>query len=237
MSKKFPAPNPPFVAARFHGGSQTPKAIVMHATVSSDNPGTARNVAAMWHGPNSPLSSAHYVVDPTTIIQCVGDHTVAFHCGFNTGSLSIELCDEQVGPATRWTDADSKAIIQRAAELTAKLALAYGIATFRPTVAQLKSRGPHGIYGHNDSRLAFGNTTHSDPRDFPWAKFLHQVDLEVANLRGAKPPAPAKKSRGADVDSAIQDVRKARNKAPEGSRRRTILSRALAQLRKIVPKR
>lgn len=186
----YPAPNPPFIGARHHGGSQTPKAIVMHATVSSDNPGTARSIAEWWHGASSPITSAHYVVDPKEIVQCVGDRTIAYHCGYNTGSISIEMCDEQTGPASRWNDADSTAIVKSAARLAAELCLAYGIEPVRPTVAQLKAKGPHGIYGHNDSRLAFGNTTHTDPKDFNWTKFLSLVKLEIAAIKKAaeKPP-------------------------------------------------
>lgn len=180
---KFPAPVAPFIPARNHGGRQTPKALVLHGTVSSDNAGTARNIANWWKGPTSPMSSAHYTVDPGEVIQSVGDHTVAYHCGYNTGSIGIEHCDEQVGPASRWQDADSQAILQRSARLAAELCLAYGIAARRPSIAMLKLRGPHGIYGHNDSRLAFGGTTHTDPRDFPWDQYLRMVKLEVKRIK------------------------------------------------------
>lgn len=180
---KFPAPQVPFIPARNRGGRQTPKAIVMHATVSSDNKGTARQIANWWNGPTSPMSSAHYTVDPGEVIQSVGDHTVAFHCGFNQDSIGVEMCDEQTGPASRWQDEDSTAIIRRAAKLVAQLCLAYDIEPRRPTIAELKSKGPHGIYGHNDSRLAFGHTTHSDPRDFPWPMFMRLVRQEVKRRR------------------------------------------------------
>lgn len=191
MAVKFPPPSPPFIRARNQGGRQTPKALVLHGTVSSDNKGTARNIALWWKGPTSPVSSAHYVVDPSEIIQCVGDHNIAYHCGYNTGSIGIEFCDEQQGPPSRWNDADSNAILKRAARLTAELCLAYDISPHRPTIAQLRAKGPHGIYGHNDSRLAFGNTTHTDPRDFPWDKFLTMVRAEIQAIRAeveAKPP-------------------------------------------------
>lgn len=181
----YPAPNPPFIGARYRGGAQTPKALVLHGTVSSDNRGTARNIAKWWAGPTSPKSSCHYVVDPGEVIQCVGDHTVAYHCGYNTGSIGIEFCDEQTGPASRWQDADSLAILRRGARLTAQLCLAYNIAPIRPTVAQLKAKGPHGIYSHNDSRLAFGHTTHTDPRDFPWPLFLRLVRSQIAKIKAA----------------------------------------------------
>lgn len=183
MAVKYPPPSPPFIRARNQGGRQTPKAIVMHGTVSSDNAGTARNIARWWNGSGSPMSSCHYVVDPKEVIQCVGDHSIAYHCGYNTGSIGVELCDEQTGPASRWKDADSRAILARAARLVAELCLAYDIEPVRPTTAQLRAKGPHGIYGHNDSRLAFGRTTHTDPRDFDWQGFLRLVRQEIAKIK------------------------------------------------------
>lgn len=194
---KFPPPSAPFIPARNRGGSQTPKAIVLHGTVSSDNAGTARQIATWWNGPTSPVSSAHYTVDPKEVIQSVGDHTVAFHCGFNQDSIAVEFCDEQQGPANRWQDADSQAILHRAARLVAELMLAYKIKLVRPTTAALKRKGPHGVYGHNDSRLAFGGTTHTDPKDFPWEQFFGFVRLEVkrikAEAKGEKKKPKAKK--------------------------------------------
>lgn len=186
MPKIMP-PSPPFILARNQGGAQKPKAIVMHATVSSDDKGTARNIAHWWNGPGSPMSSAHYVRDAHEVIQCVGDHRIAYHCGYNKDSIGYELCDEQRGPKSRWQDEDSTAIIRGAARDVARLCAAYGIEPIRPTIAQLKAKGPHGIYGHNDSRLAFGGTTHTDPRDFPWAMFMRLVRREYKRLMETPP--------------------------------------------------
>lgn len=233
----YPAPVVPYIAARHKGGSQTPKAIVLHGTVSSDNPGTARNIANWWHGSSSPVTSCHYIVDPRETIQAVRDHTVAYHCGSNTGCIGIEFCDEQTGSASRWADADSLAILKRGARLTAQLCLAYGIAVKRPTVAELKAKGKHGIYGHNDSRLAFGNTTHTDPKDFPWAKFLAMVAAEKAAIvNGAKAPVkPVTPVYTSDaglkqIDTLLQAEIAER---PVGSDNRTLLLEALSKVREV----
>lgn len=182
--KKYPAPQRPFIAARYHGGAQVPKAIVLHGTVTSDNPGTARSIAHWWAGSSSPKTSCQYVTDPREDIQCVGDHTVAYHCGYNTGSIGHEYCDEQVGPADRWQDADSQALLDRGALLDAELCLAYGIEPRRPSIEELRAKGPHGIYSHDDSRRAFGFTTHTDPRDFPWDQYFERLNWHLANLKG-----------------------------------------------------
>jgi hypothetical protein len=34
----------------------------------------------------------------------VGDHTIAFHCGYNHDSIGIELCDMPSQDKTRWDD-------------------------------------------------------------------------------------------------------------------------------------
>ena len=180
---KFMPPSPEFIQACYQGGAQKPKAVVLHGTVSSDDKGTARNIARWWQGPTSPMSSAHYVRDALEVIQCVGDHRVAYHCGYNQDSIGYEFCDEQKGPASRWQDKDSLAILRGAAKDVALLCLAYDIEPKRPTIAELKAKGPHGIYSHNDSRLAFGGTTHTDPRDFPWAQFVRLVRREVKRLK------------------------------------------------------
>jgi len=183
------------IAARYHGGAQTPKAVVMHGTVSPCKRGNARAVANWWHASTSPKTSAHYVADPGESIQCVGDHTVAYHCGYNTGSIGYELSDPQTGDPKRWGDAVHTAMLKIAAKDVARLCLAYGIEIKRPSVAELKAKGPHGIYGHDDSRRAFGHTTHTDPGpDFPWAHFIVLVQAEADALTHKEKPVsgPAK---------------------------------------------
>lgn len=208
----FPAPIRPFIHARYKGGRQKPKALVMHGTVSSDNAGTARNIANWWHGPTSPKTSCHYVTDPKEDIQCVGDHTVAFHCGYNKNTVGLEMCDEQQGPANRWDDKDSRAIIARTARLAAELCLAYNIHPRRPSISELKRHGPHGIYGHDDSRRAFGRTSHTDPRDFPWPVFIKQVKAEIAKIkRDTVPSKPSHRLRVAHVSLRWNLTQKQKN--------------------------
>ena len=54
----------------------------------------------------------------------------------------------------------------------------YGIPLQRRTVAELKAWQP-GITSHNDLRLAFGGTTHTDPGpNFPWDYFIDLLNQE-----------------------------------------------------------
>lgn len=189
MPKKIPPPSPPFIAARWHGGAQTPsKRIVIHGTVSACKPGGARSVANFFaHEGNK--TSAHYVVDPAEVIQCVGDHTVAYHAPPNQDTIGVEQCDMVAGPASRWDDKNHTAMLERTAKLVAQLGLAYGVPLVRVNAGQLKA-GKHGICGHVDVSNAWHQTTHTDPGDgFPWDRFMGLVAKAAADLLDDPPPA------------------------------------------------
>lgn len=204
MAKKFSPPAPPFISARWHGGKQTPRTIVIHGTVSPCIPGGARSVAKFFANHSQP-TSAHYTVDPSEAIQSVGDHTVAYHCGYNQDSIGVELCDPQAGKDSRWADRNHVAMLERAAGLVAQLCLAYDIPIKRVTVADLKA-GRHGICGHSDMSIAFRRSTHTDPgAAFPWKQFLALVQSAATDLTAAPKPAPKPARRpttGAEILSA-----------------------------------
>lgn len=147
----YPAPTPPMIHARYFGGAQTPGLIVMHSTVTPTKGGAARGVANFFATENQ-KTSAHYTVDATEIFQCVGDHQVAYHCGYNQNSIGIEMCDMPVlgamdhwlvpksqrtgaqpifhgGRITplSWIEPAHRTMLSRTAHLTAQLCLAYGI--------------------------------------------------------------------------------------------------------------
>ena len=147
----YAPPRPPFIPAAHHGGSQRPTLIVMHATVGPTKAGSARAVAKMFAG-GARVASAHYTVDELETYQSVGDHTVAYHCGYNPDSIAIEMCfypladslrnwllpkSERTGdkltvghqlilPA-RWLQPAVRRMFRRAANLVGDLCLAYGI--------------------------------------------------------------------------------------------------------------
>lgn len=154
MSATFQPPAPEFIGARFHGPDHQPDPtlVVLHATVGPTAAGAARAVAHMWAGPNSPVSSAHYATDEAETIQCVYDHTEAYHCGYNIGSLGLEMCfmplaaslanwllppKLRIGPQPvyqhakitplRWLQPSVRAMMRRNARLQAELHLSYGI--------------------------------------------------------------------------------------------------------------
>ncbi|MCD0449854.1 N-acetylmuramoyl-L-alanine amidase [Actinocorallia sp. API 0066] len=170
----------PYIPARKHGGTQRSiHRIVIHATVSPCVRGGARNVARYFQSSGAG-GSAHYVVDPGEIVQCVRDNVVAYHAPPNTGSLGIELCDPQAGSPRRWSDADHEAMLRRAAVLVRQLARTYDVPLRRVSAAELR-RGAKGICSHVAVSDAFGQSDHGDPEvagPFPWARFLKLITEE-----------------------------------------------------------
>lgn len=148
--------------------------IVIHATVSPCVTGGAQAVAKYFQSKKAG-GSAHYVVDPREIVRCYDESAICWHAPPNTGSIGIELCDPQKGPAARWQDDDHQAMLKLAAGLVRRVAARWDVPLRRLSVADLKA-GRHGICGHVDVSNAFRQTDHSDPGDgFPWAAFMDLV--------------------------------------------------------------
>jgi len=137
----------PFVqAAHVSTGSNLPiDRIVIHGTVSATAAGGAMSVAQYFTGSGSG-GSAHYVVDPGQIVQCVAEAGIAWHAPPNSRSLGIELCDPVSGPASRWSDADHEAMLRLAAAATAELAAKYNVPLVKLNAADLLA-GKRGICG------------------------------------------------------------------------------------------
>lgn len=192
-------PAPPYVGPAAHtsaGSNQPIHRIVIHCTVSPCVDGGARATAAFFRDPKSG-GSAHYVVDPGEAVQVVYDNTIAWHAPPNANSLGVELTDALVSEAwdkanaARWQDARHTAMLQRAADLVAQLALAYKVPIVKLSAADLVA-GKHGICGHVDVSQAFHQSDHWDPgASFPWDAFMAQVHASARKLRAADKPAPA----------------------------------------------
>jgi len=166
------------IQAAKHGGTQTHVTrIVIHGTVSPCVRGGAVNVARYFQTPAAG-GSAHYVVDPGEVVRCLAETTVAYHAPPNTGSIGVELCDPQQGPASRWADDNHEAMLRLAAALVRDIAARWDVPLRRLTVAEVRA-GARGICGHVDVSRAFGQSDHTDPgTGFPWAHFMQLVTGE-----------------------------------------------------------
>jgi N-acetyl-anhydromuramyl-L-alanine amidase AmpD len=177
----YRAPEPRMIAARWKGGSQTPRDIVLHSMVYPCKAG-----AADWCGhffaTEDNKTSAHYGVDPTEVVQYVGDHTVAYHCGHNQDSIGIEMADMSGVYALRWLDKEHRAMLRLAARLVAELCLAYDIPPYYVSAWGLL-KGKHGVTTHAQETKAFHQSTHTDPGWWPRRKFMRMVRAEVAAIK------------------------------------------------------
>lgn len=182
-----------FIPARQHGpAANFPiMRIVMHGTVSPCVAGGARDVAKMFKNSNRDAST-QYVVDPSEVIQCVKDDTIAYGAPPNKGAIHVEQCDPQAGDRSRWRDANHQAMLRLAAQLVAKLCLKYDIPIRKIDSSDLLA-GRKGICGHKDVSLAWHQTDHVDPGpDYPWDQFISLVK-QYANP--APIPAPTRKGK------------------------------------------
>lgn len=180
MNSNYPAPSPQLVRARWMGGEQTPKLVVMHSTVSPCAIGGAHQIAHMFATMDR-AASAHYVVDPADTIQCVPDHRVAYHCGYNQDSIGVEMCEYPSWNVARWLTRPHRRMRRRAVELVAELCLAYSI---RPYYVGPKAMlaGKRGVTTHRAMSTAYKRSTHWDPGAWPRRAFMRAVRARMVEL-------------------------------------------------------
>lgn len=205
----YPAPIAPRIQAKHFGGSQTPGLIVMHSTVTSTKAGAARGVAHYFATEAQP-TSAHYAVDAAEVIQCVPDHTVAYHCGYNQDSIGIEMCDmpvlgsmahwlvppsKRTGPRPlfhghritplRWLEPHHRAMFSRAATLTAQLCLAYDIPIRMLDNSELEDWDVHGRHAKDGGIVTHAQMSAVFKRSTHWDPGSWPADLFLKRVTAA----------------------------------------------------
>lgn len=121
--------------------------------------------------------SSHFYVDHDSIIQSLDTDWRAWHAGSvkgNDNAVSIEITGKNHRDRQWWLE--NVAWDKLAAPL-ALLCQAYDIQVRRATVAEMKSNPQvQAFYSHDDMRLAWGGTTHTDPGpNFPWEHLFDRV--------------------------------------------------------------
>jgi hypothetical protein len=199
---KFAAPAPTYLGPAAHtsaGRNKPITRIVIHSTVSACKPGGAQAIARYFRG-QSAGGSAHYVVDPAGSVQVVWDDVIAWHAPPNAHSLGVELCDTpgtdsaHKASVKRWDDKNHTAMLDHAAELVAGLCLAYDVPIRKIGPGQLKA-GQHGICGHVDVSEAWHQSTHWDPGNFPWPRFIAMVKAKADAMKSNAAPKPEAKPK------------------------------------------
>lgn len=153
--------------------------IVIHATQGAEKAGRAVLSAQRFAGigTEAPKTSAHYVIDPGEVVQCVRDTDVAWHCpGANRRGIGIEHCGLSEQTPAQWADAGSEAELRQSAVLVAALCERWQLPALRLTPEDIV-KGTRGIAGHVDFTHAFNTRGgHTDPGvSFPWDHYLDLI--------------------------------------------------------------
>lgn len=181
---RHPPPDPPYVGPARHDGGPGNKPIrriVIHETQSRCIPGAARAVARYFRTTDRP-ASAHYIVDPGEVVQCVYDDVVAYHAPPNDGSIGVELCGITSADLARWSTRERRRMTELAVQLVAELCLAYDVPPYYVGPTALK-RGERGVTTHAAVGKAWGQTDHWDPGAWPRRAFMRQVRARVRELK------------------------------------------------------
>lgn len=158
-----------------HVESRAIDVVVIHTMEIAERADAAESCARWFAAPTSRVS-AHYCVDADAVIQCVKEADVAWHArGGNTTSIGIELAGYAGQGPRGWDDDYSRAVLDRAAALTAEVCKRHAVPVRRLRAPGLRA-GKRGITGHGDVSRAFRQSDHWDPGPaFPWKRFLRLV--------------------------------------------------------------
>ena len=157
-----PAPNPLWV--------------VVHTMETPETDQIAENIAG-WFANPAAGTSAHYCVDPDSIVQCVDERACAWAAmqKGNAHGIHLELAGRAAQTPAEWADAPSQAILNRAAALTADICRRHGIPARLLSDQQLAA-GEKGITSHAAISRVFRQSDHTDPgQGFPWQQFVQMV--------------------------------------------------------------
>lgn len=156
--------------------------LIVHTMEAGESSTRAENTAAYFANPGDGRQvSAHYCWDNDSGIQCVRLRDSAWTVGNRQGNnrgINHEFAGFAGQTPAQWGDAYSQAMLRRAAPYFRSDAIRYGIPLRRCSVTDLRAFRP-GVTSHNDLRLAFDITTHTDPGpNFPWTWFINLLNEE-----------------------------------------------------------
>ena len=151
--------------------------VVVHTMEIAERLDGAEAVARWFSRPESEVS-AHYCVDADSVVQCVREEDIAWHArGGNEHSIGVELAGRAGQGADGWSDAYSRAVLERAAAIVADVCERYEIPVRWVRAAGLR-QGRRGLTGHAEVSRAFHKSDHWDPGPgFPVTRFLSLVRM------------------------------------------------------------
>lgn len=119
----------PYVEAHHQGLRQRrPSAILLKPTWTTSDTGAAYGIAMAQHRRGAPHDTAHFVVDSSTIYQCVPAKTIAGHEHCSTKNLlSISVCFDPSETQYGWDSKTHQDLLENLSELVAQLTVEYKI--------------------------------------------------------------------------------------------------------------
>ena len=189
----------PFVRARWFTdlAQRQINLLVVHSMEMDERPDTAE-ACANYFARTDVKASAHVCVDTNSAVDCVRDMDVAYAApGANHDGLHMELAGRARQSRAEWLDPFGAAMLTGpAAGWLAEKAGLYRIPLEYVDAARLKAGGARGVTTHNEVRLAFGKTTHTDPG----AGFPMDVLLDAARRAAGGGSAPIPTLEDMDMD-------------------------------------
>lgn len=160
---------------------------MLHTSEGGEGPTNAENLASFIRSPSSPgnVASYHLITDTDRVLRIMDD-TKRSHGGAGANDQGLHICFPGRASQTKeqWLDSVSAAYIEQAARATADWCVKWKIPPSMVFAVGMK-KNQKGITDHNQVRLAFGQTTHTDVGpNFPWEHFMNRV------LRLVSPPPP-----------------------------------------------
>lgn len=165
------------------------KHIVIHTAETPEDANRAEGIARwVFAGPGARQASAHYIVDASTIVQCVRNEHIAWGAETaNATGLHIEHAGYAKQSEGDWQDEYSQSMLDKSARLAAHLCDQYGIPPKHLTWQEFQA-GEAGIVGHVDVNRARrgGSLTANDHWDpgpnFPWNQYISLVKRYMTNV-------------------------------------------------------
>lgn len=150
--------------------------IVVHDMEANETATTAEATANYFAtGAGGRSVSSHYTADSNSVVQCVFLQDVAWTVGNRPGNyrgINWEFAGFASQSREEWLDAFGVAMFNQAAPIIRSDAARFGIPLVRCTIDDLLEFRP-GVTSHNDLRIAFNVTDHTDPGpNFPWDWFI-----------------------------------------------------------------
>lgn len=170
-------PGVPYVQGRNTYGTSTKYGIAIHNT---SNDATAEGEAS-YATRRTDGTSAHLYVDNNSIIQSLDTSSRAGHAGSRTGNdhaVAVEITGVNGWTRAQWLE---RVAWDKLGAALAHVVRKYGIQVRRASVTEMKANPRvKAFYGHNDMRLAWGGTTHTDPGPaFPWDRLFSAVNAAL----------------------------------------------------------